>query len=238
MSKLKNMRERVHQPFYDHLVRGVGRSTISNNFQMFGSANIGNPALTNMKAPSTFPSDNTVIVKAIRAALYFQSTNDDEFAAFGNLAAVVNTTGDAARALDVYQLLSYGAYFTFTVGEKPMINAPLWYIPQGGGVAGVTTNSGRNIATNGVASHEAILKLAKDIQVSARQNIGVQINFFPFPVLGTGAGGGTITPSGGVSPLDYLNEFDGLKSVSVILDSLLTRIKSFVRTVAASRLAA
>ncbi len=191
---------------------------------MFGSNNIGNPALTNMKAPSTFPSDNTVIVKAIRAALYFQSTADDEFnAAFGNLAAVTNTSGDSSRALDLYQLMSYGAYFTFTVGEKPMINAPLWYIPQGGGVSGFTTSSGRNAVTNGVASHEAILKLAKDIQVSARQNIGVQINFFPFPVLGTGAAGVAITPSGGVSVLDFMNEFDGLKSVSVILDSLLTR---------------
>lgn len=225
MSKLRDMRERVHQPFYDHLVRGQGVTAIANQFQLFGSANIGNPALTNMQQAAQFPSDNTVIVKAIRCAMYFQATADDEFnVAFGALPAITNTLADNARALDLYQQMAYGGYFTFTVGNKPMINAPLWYIPAGGGISGwssATGNGGRNVVNNGLASHEAILKLAKDIQVVARQNISVTVNFFPFPVLGLGAGGGTIPAA--VSPLDELNQFDGIKSLSIHIDGILTR---------------
>lgn len=225
MSKLKNMRERVHQPFYDTLVRGQGTTAIANQFQLFGSANIGNPALTNMQQAAQFPSDNTVIVKAIRCAMYFQATNDDEFnVAFGALPAITGALADNARALDMYSQMAYGGYFTFIVGNKPMINAPLWYAPAGGGISAWSTatgNGGRNVASNGLPSHEAILKLAKDIQVVARQNIALVVNFFPFPVLGTGAGGATI--SAAVSPLDELNAFDGIKDVQFILDGILTR---------------
>lgn len=46
-------------------------------------------------------------------------------------------------------------------------NPPLWYIPVGNGAS----------STDG---QQAILKLAKDIPVPARQNIGVTLNFFPF----------------------------------------------------------
>lgn len=224
MSKLKNLRERIHQPFYDHLVRGIGVTAIANSFQLFGSINNGQPQLTNMPTPSQFPSDNTVIVKCVRIALYFQSIADDEYTqSFGSIAAITGSVADANRALDMYSMMAYGAYFTFVVGTKPMIQAPVWYAPQGGGVAGWSSVASRNIANNGVPSQEAILKLAKDIQVVARQNISVRIDFYPFALLanGVGAGGASITAA--VDPLAMLNQFDGIKSFAVILDGLLTR---------------
>ena len=48
MARLRDIRERLHQPFFDTLVRGIGTSTIQNNFQLFGNANVGNRALTNL----------------------------------------------------------------------------------------------------------------------------------------------------------------------------------------------
>ena len=221
MAKLRNIRERVHQPFFDSLVRGVGITTIANQFQLFGAANVGQPDLTNLQIPGVLASDQTYIVKAVRCLMYFQSLNDAEFnVAFGALPAITNATGTNSRAEDLYSLCAYGAYFTLNVGNKPMLNGPLWYTPAGGGVTGFTTQNSRHALTNGTASHEAILKLAKDVHVPQRQNFNIQINFFPFPVRGLGQGG---TIPAAVSPLDFLNQFDGLKLVQMLIDGVQTR---------------
>lgn len=221
MAKVKGVRERVHQPFYDSLMRGVGITTVSNQFQLFGSANVGQPDLTNMPQAAALPADSTYVIKAIRCLLWFSSLADADWnVAFGSLPAFTNSLGDMARALDCYMMCAYGAYFTLTVGVKPMINGPLWYIPAGGGIAGFTTVNNRSIAQNGAATHEAILKLAKDVHVPARQNFTIQVNFFPFTLRGAGQGG-TIpaTPN----PLDQINQFDGFKLVQFHVDGVQTR---------------
>lgn len=64
-SRLQGMRERVHQPFFETLTQGLGVSTVHNNVQLFGQANIGNPDLKNMDAPAPLASDATYVVKAI-----------------------------------------------------------------------------------------------------------------------------------------------------------------------------
>lgn len=221
MAKIKGVRERVHQPFFDSLVRGLGITTVQNQFQLFGAANVGQPALTNLQIPGVLASDQTYIIKAVRCVMYFQSLNDSEFnQAFGSLPAITNSLGTNSRAEDLYMLVAYGAYFTLNVGNKPMLNGPLWYVPAGGGVAGYTTENSRHIMQNGVQSQESILKLAKDIHVPARQNFNVTINFFPFAVLGAGQGGAI--PSA-VSPLDFLNQFDGIKMIQLHIDGVQTR---------------
>lgn len=175
-----------------------------------------------MPAASALPADSTYIMKAIRCLLYFQSLADQEFTvAFGALPAIANSLGSQSRAADLYSLVAYGGYFTLVVGQKPMINGPLWYIPAGGGISGFTTSNAKNVLQNGVASQEAILKLAKDVQVPARQNFTIQTNFFPFTVRGLGAGGGTINAA--PSPLDALNAFDGIKLVQLHVDGIWTR---------------
>jgi len=40
MTKLRDLKERVHQPFYDTLVRGIGISTVANLYQLYGNANV------------------------------------------------------------------------------------------------------------------------------------------------------------------------------------------------------
>lgn len=221
MARLDGIRERRHQPFFDTLVRGIGISTTSNLTALFGNANVGQRDLTNLQVAGVLASDQTYIIKVLRSVLFFQSLADSEFAAFGSLSALDSSaTGTNSRAEDLYMLLAYGAYFTLVVGDKPMFNAPLWYAPAGGGPAGQTTENARHVITNGVASHEAILKLGKDIHVPARQNFSVTIEFFPFKRLGAGQ---TTTFAADLSPLDYLNQFDGNKLVQFFVDGVQTR---------------
>lgn len=221
MARLDGIRERRHQPFYDTLVRGIGQSSVSNLTALFGNANVGSRDLTNLQVAGVLASDQTYVIKVLRSVLWFQGLADSEFAAYGSLPDLsASATGTNSRAEDLYMLMAYGAYFTLVVGDKPMFNAPLWYVPAGGGPAGFTTENSRHIITNGAASHEAILKLGKDIHVPARQNFSVTIEFFPFKRLGDGQ---TSAFAADLSPLDYLNQFDGAKNMQFFVDGVQTR---------------
>lgn len=219
MARLLDVRERLHQPFFDSLVRGIGVSSVGNLTRLFGNANVGQRGLTNLQVAGQLAADQTYILKAVRCALWFQGLNDDQFnVAFGALPAITNSIALNARAEDLYMLCAYGVTFTLEVGSKPMMTAPLWYIPAGGGPTGFTTENSRHIISNGEATQQSILKLAKDIPIAARQNFNIGIEFFPFVRLGLGAGGGTIPAD--LSPLDYLNQFDGAKLFQVHIDGV------------------
>ena len=226
MPRLDGVREKRHQPFFDTLVRGIGVSTVNNLTQLFGNGNVGQRALTNLQVAGVLASDQTYLLKVIRCNMYFQSLNDADFNTFGALPDLETPAlGTNARAEDLYQLMSYGTYFQLNVGDKPMFFAPIWYAPAGGGPSGFTTENSRHVITNGVASQEAVLVLGKDIHVPARQNFNVTIEFFPFPRLGTGlapVGVGTLYPAD-LSPLDYLNQFDGVKLIQLYVDGVQTR---------------
>ena len=217
MSRLRDVRERIHQPQFDTLVRGIGQSKVGSQKRLFGNASVGDRALTNMLVPGQLAADQTYILRAMRCAMMFQGLADDAFSE-GGFNAVATSTN--AQAEDLYFLSAYGAYFTLEVGQKSMLTAPLWYVPAGGGPAGFTTENSRHVITNGVATQESILRLAKDITFAARQNFSVTIEWFDFAVLGL-AGGGTY--SSDLSPLDYLNQFDGIKLIQVHVDGILTR---------------
>ncbi len=222
MARLNNVRERVHQPFFDHWVRGIGVTTIANNQRLF-TQNAGNPELTNLATASALPADATYIIKSIRCSMYFQGLNDAAFnTAYGTLPVYSQPVATNVRAVDLYPLLANGAYFTLTVGQKDMITAPLWYAPAGGGIFGFTTESSRSVLQNGVASQEAILRLAKDIHVPARQNFTIAVNIFPFQVRGAAISGTTIS-GGALDPLATMNQFDGIKSVAFFIDGVQTR---------------
>jgi len=220
MSRLDGVREVRHQPFYDTLVRGIGQSNVQNLFQLFGNANIGNRAFTNLQIAGQFASDQTYIVKVLRVLTWFRAI-DANFAALGTLPALnTNTQTTNSRMLDLYSLVAYGAYFNAITGDKPIFSAPLWYAPQGGGPSGFTTENSQSLASNGEASVQAILKLGVDIHIPARQNIAVTIEWFPFTRLGTGIGGAIAAD---LSPLEYLNTYDGAKLIQFYLDGAQTR---------------
>jgi hypothetical protein len=156
MPRIANVRERRHQPFWDTLVRTTGNpaTTLQNSTNLFGNSNVGNLALTNLQVAGQLASDQTYVILALRAWLYFNGTN--------------------ARANYVH--VNSQLYWTLIVGEKPMFQAPCWYFPAGGGTWGY--NATTAIMNNGEPTQEAILKLARPIVVPVRQNFAVQASFY------------------------------------------------------------
>jgi hypothetical protein len=138
------------------LVRTTGNpaNPIINPGLLFGQTAIGNLGLTNMQAQGQLASDQTFVVLALRAWLFFDGTN---FRA--------NYLGVTAQL-----------YFTLTLGDKPQFIWPCWYSPAGGGVYGTDPTTG---AYNlGYPSQNAILKLARPIVLPVRQNFSVTTTFF------------------------------------------------------------
>jgi hypothetical protein len=156
MPKVLQYKERRHQPFWDSLIRTTGApaTAIAASTVLFGNANIGNRALTNLQAAGQFVSDQTFVVLALRAYGFFRGTND----------------------LRLYQEISSQLYFTLEVGDKPLFFAPCWYFPAGGGVYGF--DSGGANLNWGDPSHESILRLGRPILVPPRQGFRVIAEFF------------------------------------------------------------
>lgn len=188
MPRLHGYRERLHQPVWDTLVRTVGNPTtpIVNSTKLFGNANIGNLALTNLQVAGQLASDQTYVILALRCWLFFNGTNR------------------RANYLNVTSQL----FWTLTVGNKPMFQAPCWYHPSGGGVWGFDSTT--SIFNLGTPEQGAILKLARPIIVPVRQNFAASADFF--------AMGTTVA-------LDGLNSgaTDDAKNISYMLDGLQTR---------------
>lgn len=156
MPRLHNYRERRHQPIWDTLVRSTDSptATIQPSTLLFGNANVGNLALTNLQVAGQLASDQTYVILALRCWLYFDGTNARTF----------------------YQQVSSQLYFTLTLGDKPQFVAPCWYHPAGGGVFGFDATD--SVFNNGWPSQDSILKLARPIIIPVRQNISVNAQFF------------------------------------------------------------
>lgn len=157
MPRLAGVRQRRHQPFWDTLVNTTGNPApiLNQRTGMFGNANIGQLNLTNLQVAGQLASDQTYVVLALRAYLFFDGTN--------------------ARAN--YQQVSSQLYFTLSMGDKPQFIAPCWYFPAGGGIYGADATNA--VFNNGYPSQGAILKLAKPIVLPVRQNFAVTAEFFP-----------------------------------------------------------
>jgi hypothetical protein len=156
MPRLHGVRERRHQPVWDTLVRSTGSPAIpvAPSTRLFGNANVGQLDRTNLQVPGQLASDQTYVILALRAWLYFDGTNRRDF-----------------YLQTVSQL-----YFTLTLGDKPQFVAPCWYHPAGGGIYGF--DAAASVLNNGYPSQQAILKLARPIIIPVRQNISVNAEFF------------------------------------------------------------
>jgi hypothetical protein len=121
---------------------------------MFGNANVGQLALTNLQVAGQLASDQTYVILAMRAWLYFDGTNDRAF----------------------YQQVTSQLYFTLSLGDKPQFSAPCWYYPAGGGVFGFDSTTA--VFNHGMPGQSEILKLARPIIIPVRQNIQVSAQFF------------------------------------------------------------
>lgn len=224
MARLRDIRERIHQPKYDTLVKGCAVTNIAATSRLFGNANVGQQDLTNLQQPGQLSSDATYVLKALRCAMFFQGLNDTDFTtAFGTLPAIAGVQANNSRAQDLYSLMSYSTIFTLNIGNKPMLIAPLWYVPAGGGPSGQSTENSRHVITNGVASQEAILKLAKDIPITVRQAFDIEVRIYPYTRLNGGLSASGVALGADVDTQAYLNQFDGLKLIQMHLDGVETR---------------
>ena len=142
---------------WDTLVRTTGNPspTIAAQTNLFGNANVGQLALTNLQVAGQLASDQTYVILAIRAWLFFRGTN-----AFTNYVGV-----------------SSQLYLTLQLGDKPQFTAPTWYFPSGGGIYG--SDPATENLNLGYPSQNAILKLARPIVLPVRQNFFVNCAFFP-----------------------------------------------------------
>ena len=156
MPRLHGVRERLHQPFWDTLIRTTGAPAVplAPSTRLFGNANVGNLALTNLQVAGQLASDQTYVILSLQCWQYYDGTNSRTF----------------------YQQVTSQLYFTLNLGDKPMFQAPIWYVPAGGGVFGFDSTDA--IFNHGWPSKDAILRLARPIVVPVRQNFNVNMEFF------------------------------------------------------------
>lgn len=252
MPKLTNVRERVHQPFRDSLIRTAGWSTgaVNDVTQLFTVA--GKPqGETNLTNGSTLPSDQSMVVLALRAFTWFRNSlqrsratialpdastvlaanGDFVFPNSGGATFAALLNGNAVGTVnDVYRLhwqAEEQLLWSFGAGDKFSITSmPTAYFPYGGGLHGdLGTTTDLIHWNNGMPSHDGILRLARAILIPPRQNIKCEANIAR---LDTGPAGQIVGSTQGnrdmYSLRDNLNAPDGVqKVVTYTFDGLFSR---------------
>lgn len=240
MAKMTNVRERIHQPFWDTLIRTSGidaNQQVTDRENLFTNRQRSNDitAVTNLLNGSTLPSDQSHVTLALRVFTWFRAptVRDTTDAGGGVITAngdfsntgVVNffgTNGPGAgnapgSVQDVYRL-NYQAleqlHWSFGTGEKLSItNMQTKYFPDGGGLTGDNGGTSDLIHwQNGTPDHTAILRLARAILLPPRQNVLCQATISALPSGGNAATAQTTTPQGRdmLSLTSNLNALDGI----------------------------
>jgi len=253
MAKLTNVRERVHQPFYDSFIRtsGLGGVTVQDRNQLFtNQSRIGDlSALTNLQNGSTLPSDQSHVTLALRVTTWFRAPvvrsaltpgtvagSNGDFSVAG-VVSFFGTGGPGAgnapgNYQDVYRLHYQSMeqlHWSYGTGEKFSItNMPTSYFPEGGGLSGDAGGVSDLIHfQNGAPTQTAILRLARAVLLPPRQNVKceAQISALPGSPFSTTPGTtDTTTGRNYLSLKDNLNAIDGVqKVIQFVFDGLFAR---------------
>lgn len=250
MAKLTNLRERIQQPYRDALVRtaGLSKGTLAETTNLFTQGQTGGTSgrgigETNLTSGNQLSSDNSMIILALRVFTWFRPSikrvvaDDGTVRKNGDILTWANASGQPGEgnalgdASDQYRLYMEAAadiFWTFGVGTKYSItNMPSSYFPYGGGLWGsVGGGSEFNLFNNGDPSQTAILKLARAILLTPRQEIQCVAYCTRLPDGNNGQVFGTTAPNGRnmLSVVDNLNTVDGVqKNISFTFDGLLSR---------------
>jgi hypothetical protein len=249
MAKLTNVRERVHQPFYDSLCRysgwgfGANQQQVNDRNDLFVVA--GKPGgESNMRNGSVLPSDQSHVTLALRVFLWFKSpvargaagpplTRNGDYdpalvAAFFGVggAGAGNAPADYHDVHRNYFQAMEQLHWSYGTGEKFSIqNMASKYFPDGGGLHGDIGGTTDLIHwNNGDPSHTAILRLARAILMPPRQNMRCEAVIFRYDPVNAAAIG---VVQGGRDMLnlrDNLNAVDGMnKIVQFSADGLFAR---------------
>lgn len=253
MAKLTNVRERIHQPFFDTLIRtsGLGGNIAAINAreQLFTNRarNDAIEALTNLSNGSTLPSDQSHVTLALRVFTWFRNPmvrgvnnaqgvlgRNGDFSQAGATAVFLPGAVGAGQAIgriqDVYRLhwqVMEQLHWGFGTGEKLSItNMATKYFPDGGGLSGDMGGTSDLIHwQNGSPDHTAILRLARAILLPPRQNVLCVANASRLPDGGNaGLAGTTQGARDMLSLTDNLNAVDGIqKVIQFTFDGLFAR---------------
>jgi len=181
MPKIVGTRERVHQPFYDSLIRtdgavdlrgNQGANQLSARTQLFlrSGADI---SVSNLTTGGTFPSDQTFITLAVRVWCYFRFNPEQSVVVSGASQSVGSVSGvPADRVMRVHKLYHQSQnqlFWQFQAGDKPQLTTFTAYTPFAGGLDGFFSDSRLPRANNGVPTSSALMRLARPILIPPRQ---------------------------------------------------------------------
>lgn len=246
MAKVVTMRERVHQPFWDTLIRtsGFEAGTVGDNTQLFTANGARNDATTNLINGSTLPSDQSHVVLALRVFTWFRNPilrvaggEAGEISENGDYSSVALWLAGGAAAgqapgdiQDVYRLhfqAEEQLHWSFGTGMKQsIINMPTWYFPAGGGISGDMAGATDMIhwQNSGYDGHSGILRLARAILIPPRQNILCEGKIYQMSTTNATTAGTTQGARNMLSLRDNLNAIDGIqKVITFIFDGLFSR---------------
>ena len=154
MPKIVGTRERVHQPFYDSLIRtdgavdlrgNQGANQLSARTQLFlrSGADI---SVSNLTTGGTFPSDQTFITLAVRVWCYFRF-NPEQSVTVNSVAQSVGSVPGVfpdriMRVHKLYHQSQNQLFWQFQAGDKPQLTTFTAYTPFAGGLDGFFAGSG------------------------------------------------------------------------------------------------
>ena len=165
MAKILNIRERVHQPYRDALIRTAGENPggLGASTDLFITQG-RDEGYTNLKTSAVLPNDSSMIVLAARVLQWFRPATYRQTAANGinvllngDFGVFVNGAGQPAEGnapgsyQDVYRLhwqCAEGLFWTLGAGEKDSLKSmPSMYFPYGGGLDATLGMASRTITS-------------------------------------------------------------------------------------------
>jgi len=246
MAKVTNMRERVHQPFRDSLIRTPGwyRGEVTPQTELFTRA--GKPeGETNLKSGSVLPSDQSMVILVLRVLLHFVAPvarsadklttsvgrNGDYFITAANEGAAVKEMAGSVPAdyhdvMRLYAQASEQLLWNFGAGEKVSLRSmPSSYFPWGGSLCGdVGGTTDLVYFTNGSPDHAGVLRLGRAVTLPPRQNVSCSASIAQLPSINSGTFGTAQQDRVMTDLLSNLNVADGMaKTIAICFDGLFSR---------------
>jgi hypothetical protein len=191
MPKIVGTRERVHQPFYDSLIRVDGSTDLrTTNLGAFGAIQARSQlflrtgadlAISNLTTGGFFPSDQTFVTLAVRVWTYFRANLEAEFSVLSDDAVVkapiaVRPQSVADLVMRVHKLYHQSEnqlFWQLQAGDKPQLTTFTAYTPFAGGLDGFFADSRLPRANNGTPTSSALMRLARPVLIPPRQGFQV-----------------------------------------------------------------
>jgi len=212
MPKIVGTRERVHQPFYDSLIRVDGGTDLRvANVGPFGAVQARSQlfvrqgadlAVSNLTTGGFFPSDQTFITLAVRVWTYFRFNGEQQFVSGQGTFPVDSVAGlTSDRVMRVHKLYHQSQnqlFWQLVAGDKPQLTTFTAYTPFAGGLDGFFADSRLPRANNGVPTSSALMRLARPVLIPPRQ--GFQVVAIASPI-GQSVGASIIEQLNGLNDL-------------------------------------